>query len=56
MFSKKKAHAEPTKIPEEEPDTTDRAMIAQAKAENDDTIVSLEMFKAALASQSINDT
>lgn len=36
------------KIPEEEPDAMDRAMIAQAQADNDDSTLPLEDVKAAL--------
>lgn len=55
MDNKEISKAKLANIPEGEPNATDRAMIAQAKAENDDSAVSFEAFKAAFARQETSD-
>lgn len=48
MSSKEELRLKLASIPEEEPDVTDRAMIAQAQAVNDDSALPLEEVKTAL--------
>ena len=48
MNTKEELRAKLASIPEEEPDTMDRAMIAQAQAVNDDSAIPLEEVKNAL--------